>query len=786
MTTLPFKSHRHRWIAWCSRLPVPLPETSDIAARARAAQADTVNRLSPHMMAVNIFNATVAVAFLYDHVHPTMLFGWFALTMAMAFTRLAEWWRESRSPSPLRASRRSMALVTRDAGLLGLLWGLLGPISWASVPEETRPMLAALMAGMAGGGALTLYVSPQAMTLWVGGVLSGSLSVLVWSGTAHDMALAAMLLIYGLALMKAGRIASVAFIGKHVASEKIREQSETIGMLLNDFSESARDWLWETDYRGMIVRGGRPLLDHLGLTGIDADKPVPPRVLCTNRRLLARLRQMFRARQPFRNVVASFRRADGPVWISVSGKPIFGEDGRFRGYRGVASDVSDLQKAEEQIAYLAWHDPLTGLVNRASFSRRLEASIRDEDGASLFYLDLDGFKAVNDQFGHGMGDKLLAEVAARLRKSVGRDDTVARFGGDEFAILAAGARTRAKAERLARRLVERISKPYAIDGSLLRISVSIGIAFADASHRGPAEWLNRADLALYRAKDEGKAGFRVYEAAMDELLRRRRFIERELRHAVARKEISVAFQPFSDARTGRIASFEALARWTHPDLGEIPPAEFIPVAERIGVIGEIGNAVLRQACAFAVNWPSDIRVAANLSPQQLQAGTIVDFVYRALRESGLQGSRLELEITESTFINNTAPVLSQLADLKDLGVSIALDDFGTGYSALSYLLRFPFDKLKVDQSLIGPSATETSARNMLDTVLKLARVLGLATTAEGVETAAQARLLTELGCDYLQGYGISRPLSASKVPLFLMEAAEREDHPAESVTAQAG
>ena len=282
------------------------------------------------------------------------------------------------------------------------------------------------------------------------------------------------------------------------------------------------------------------------------------------------------------------------------------------------SETSRRKVSEEKLHFLAYHDSLTELLNRQGFRDALhhaidEMPVNDLEPALLF-IDLDGFKAVNDQFGHGMGDKLLAEVAARLRKSVGRDDTVARFGGDEFAILAAGARTRAKAERLARRLVERISKPYAIDGSLLRISVSIGIAFADASHRGPAEWLNRADLALYRAKDEGKAGFRVYEAAMDELLRRRRFIERELRHAVARKEISVAFQPFSDARTGRIAGFEALARWTHPDLGEIPPAEFIPVAERIGVIGEIGNAVLRQACAFAVNWPSDIRVAANLSP----------------------------------------------------------------------------------------------------------------------------------------------------------------------------
>ncbi|MEZ5807582.1 MAG: EAL domain-containing protein [Zhengella sp.] len=766
-----FKNSRQRWIAWCSRLPAPEPETADIAARARAAQLGTILQLSPHMMSVNIINASMAVVFLYPHVHPVPLLGWFALVCAMGVFGLLEWWRRRNAAPRLRASRKSLTVLTRNAGLLGLLWGCLGLIGWADAPSETRIIIVALMAGMAGGGCLTLYVTPSAMTLWVGGITAGSLAALALEGKANDWALATLLFIYSLALLKAGRTASVSFVGKHIASEKIREQSETIAMLLSDFSEGARDWLWETDRTGTLIRGGKPLLHHIGLTPVTADGPVPPQALRASPRALARLRWLFRRRKPFRNLITSFGGPDGPVWISISGKPIHDEEGVFKGYRGVASDVTNIQKAEEQIAYLAWHDPLTGLGNRASFSRHLEASLAERQNASLFYLDLDGFKAVNDQFGHGMGDRLLAEVATRLRKSVGRADVVARLGGDEFSILSSGMRTRQQAARLAQRLVERISKPYAIDGAVLRISVSIGIAFGDAGNRDTAEWLNRADLALYRAKHEGKAGFRFYEAAMDELLRRRRFIERELRHAVARNEISVAFQPYRNARTGRISGFEALARWAHPDLGEIPPAEFIPVAERIGMIGQIGNTVLRQACAFAVNWPSDIQLAANLSPQQLQAGTLAGFVSDALRETGLCAQRLELEITESTFINNTAPVLSQLGDLKALGVSIALDDFGTGYSALSYLLQFPFDKLKIDQSLVAPAATDPAARDMLDTVLKLARVLGLSTTAEGVETEKQAQILIELGCDFLQGYGISRPLTAGKLPLFLMENA---------------
>lgn len=767
-----FKRARARLTDWCGHLPSDGPLPPDLVARARAGQMETILTLTPHMMVVNIVNATIVAAFAAGHCDPLLLLAWYGLTVALGILGLAEWWARHHRPPRLRTSVISLIRLTRNAGLLGMLWGLLPVLLWPNAGPELRNIITALVAGMIGGGCLTLYVAPSAMTAWVAGILAGTLVALGLSGTLYDLILATLLSIYGLTLIRAGKAASVAFVNNRIASEKIKEQSETISMLLSDFSEGARDWLWETDPNGKIVRGGRQLLEHIGLPLALETDMLAPDALGANRRTLARLRWLFRSREPFRNLVAGFVGPEGAVWISLSGKPMRDEEGIFAGYRGVASDVTDIQKAEEQIAYLAWHDPLTGLMNRASFTKRLDICLEKPGHGRLFYLDLDGFKAVNDQFGHGMGDRLLGEVAQRLEKATGPDGMVARFGGDEFAILSIKARTRQQAAYLAKRVVDRVSKPYVIDGSILKISVSIGIAFADSGNRYTAEWLNRADLALYRTKDEGKAGYRFYEAAMDETLRRRRFIERELRASVDMDQITVAFQPFQDARDGRISGFEALARWTHPDLGDVPPAEFIPVAERIGMIGAIGNTVLRQACSFAANWPAGVKLAVNLSPQQLQAGSIVDYVTATLRETGLPAEWLELEITESTCLINTASVLNQIGELKALGVSISLDDFGTGYSALSYLLRFPFDKMKIDRSLVAPAVTDPAARDMLDTILKLAHVLGLNTTAEGVETDEQARLLTALGCDYLQGFGISRPLSAGKVPLFLLEAGQ--------------
>ncbi len=386
----------------------------------------------------------------------------------------------------------------------------------------------------------------------------------------------------------------------------------------------------------------------------------------------------------------------------------------------------------------------------------------------MLYLDLDGFKAVNDQYGHAMGDKLLVEVAERLRAIVPSSDVIARLGGDEFAIIVRAARRRDSVVKLLERIVLRISKPYRIAGTELHISVSIGAAHACADIGSAADWLNHADLALYRMKEEGKAGYRFYVEAMDELVQRQRRLERDLKTAVASEQLTVVYQPYAQSGTRRTAGFEALVRWDHPELGTIAPLEFIPIAERAGLIEQVGSFVLEKASAEAVLWPEDLSLSVNLSPQQMQRSDIAQRVFAILSRSGLATHRLELEITESSFLTQDELVLDNLRQLKAGGVSVALDDFGTGYSALSYLLRFPFDKLKIDKSFVMPALDGHAARDMLETIHSLAQALKLTITAEGVENEGQAALLEGMGCHYLQGFHFSRPIEGARIAAYLL------------------
>ncbi len=318
---------------------------------------------------------------------------------------------------------------------------------------------------------------------------------------------------------------------------------------------------------------------------------------------------------------------------------------------------------------------------------------------SIFYLDLDGFKAVNDTHGHAMGDKLLGEVAKSLKRVVDDRDIVARLGGDEFAILCKSAGTVQSVSNLAEVILEAISKPCRIDGVLLDIGISIGITLRNRDGSDAHSLLHNADLALYRAKAEGRGTYRLYEHHIDEIVKERRNLEVDLKNALKNGELSLSYQPLVAARETKTVSFEALVRWTHPDRGPVPPSDFIPIAESMGIIVEIGDWVLHQACLEAVTWPEHLTVAVNLSPQQFQSNNIINTVVDALSKSGLAPNRLELEIAEGLFMENTEEVMFSLRELKGMGVSISLDDFGTGYSSLSYLLKFPFDKLKLTAHL---------------------------------------------------------------------------------------
>jgi diguanylate cyclase (GGDEF)-like protein/PAS domain S-box-containing protein len=452
-----------------------------------------------------------------------------------------------------------------------------------------------------------------------------------------------------------------------------------------------------------------------------------------------------------------------PVPVEVMRKPITYEG---RPHQVVAlRDLRERRKAEAEIRFLAHHDALTKLSNRTAFGlaldRQLGEHARDQTPFALLGIDLDRFKAVNDTLGHPLGDKLLQRVAQRLRAAVREGDVVARIGGDEFSILLAGPVTPEDADALARRVVEMIHRPFIIDGEVVTVGASVGVALVPQDGRNVVALMKCADLALYRAKIDGGNMVRRFEPGIDVQMQERRLVELDLRRALRQDELDVFYQPLFDVRSQRVRGFEALARWRHPTRGLLLPAEFIAVAEETRLIVPLGARVLRLATRQAVAWGGDVSVAVNLSAVQFADGKLVDTVRGALRESGLDPRRLELEITETVLLRDSTATLATLHDLRDLGVRISMDDFGTGYSSLRYLRSFPFDKIKIDQSFVHEMLSNEECAAIIDAVIGIGRRLGITTTAEGVETDEQLARLCEEGCDMVQGYLIGRPMPAS-------------------------
>jgi diguanylate cyclase (GGDEF)-like protein len=656
----------------------------------------------------------------------------------------------------------------KNTGQLCLLYGIF--VGCLATPVMVSPVSCALS-----------YWTPVAIGTLVSGFFATTIEPFAFTNLVSFIFLSGFCIFYLNRRMNERAIGAI----------RLEENAAVIKLLLRDFEESASDWLWETNEQlqlepvsqrlAQVAR--RPVESFAGafpaaLLGVTAQEAKPGTAM-------ERLNRAIAERSPFRDIVVPVQVAGDERFWSLTGKPILDKNGRFAGYHGVGSDITGQRRQQEQISFLARHDSLTKLANRVLFSETLHQVCEhcEATGIALLCLDLDNFKTVNDTLGHATGDAVLVAVAERIRGCIRDFDMAARLGGDEFAVIVVTEEVE-EALHVARRIIERIVRPFHFDGQLVQIGMSVGITMAPSDGKTPAVLLKNADLALYRAKTEGRGVARLYDPEMDERVQGRRILQAALRRAVARQEFVLHYQPVLDLSTGRITGAEALIRWQHPERGLLPPGEFIGIAEESGMIVEIGEWVLREACARAATWPVPVTISVNLSPLQLRDENLVSTVIDILRSSGLEASRLELEIVESVMLDHTAQTEEALWSLHERGVKIALDDFGTGYSSLSYLRRFPFDKIKIDRSFIRDLGYEKDDSSIILAIIGLAERMNMVVTAEGVENTEQAALLMSYGCAQAQGFLFHRPLQEDVFIQILTEAAAGL-HPAQDNQAAA-
>ncbi|MEM1133203.1 MAG: EAL domain-containing protein [Pseudomonadota bacterium] len=565
---------------------------------------------------------------------------------------------------------------------------------------------------------------------------------------------------------------AIAIVQRRRISEKYRRQRDNAQAiravnLVKDFEVAGLGWFWETDRHGNISYISQPVAEKIDksadeLVGTPIKDLIARDVTHDDDREERTLGFHLSSRTAFSDLSLKVA-ADEERWWSISGNPIIDRYGNFRGFRGSGTDLTGMRESQNEIQKLARYDTLTGLPNRLEINHALEKALLGPMGktasCALFQMDLDRFKQVNDTMGHPVGDELLKQVAGRLAKVIGNHGQVGRLGGDEFQVVMPKFRDQKELAQYANAIIERLSQPYAISGSQVRIGSSIGIAISDEKANTAAALVRNADLALYAAKDSGRGVYCFYEQDMHSRASERQALENDLREALNRDELFLVYQPVINVATETISGFESLVRWKHPVHGMISPQTFIGIAEEAGLISQIGEWIIRTACAQLALWPKDIRVSVNVSTVQFATGNLPLVLTNALAANKVNPSQLELEITESVFLDGSESNIETFNRIKRLGVRLALDDFGTGYSALGYLKKVPFDKIKIDQSFVR-GATQRGSMNaaIITSIVSLAHALKMDTTAEGAETLDELDLVRELGCSHIQGYIYGKPM----------------------------
>ena len=753
-----------------------------LAAHFRGRQIQALLRILPLISMGNAINTLVICWVFWNRVDKLGI-GLWCFFVIVSLPIASVWWRLLLSDGArVLASRMSHHIIVGHVVFFSALWSILPLFVFPGSDHNGAMLVATVVVGTICGGAFMLSPVVPAAVAYVATMCLASVVGLQRSSYATSDALMIALLVYMVIMCGVSYTNGRVFMSRLRADAQTERQKQLIDLLLRDFEEHASDWLWEISPTGHLRHVSARLAQTFGMPSkqllqrsfVELLTSMRPPEDEEARKALNQLTTYIRMGQPFRDLEITVEVGHEVRCWSLAAKPLLDETGRFAGWRGVGSDITHTRRTRDELARLANFDSLTGLANRHRFSSELSKLAVDPTvpgkPCALLFLDLDNFKNINDSLGHGVGDQLLRRVGSRLKSCVADGDLLARLGGDEFALLSWHYASHEEAAALAERLVVLLAEPCQLEGAMVEVRASIGVALAPRDGRDPQSLLQCADLALYAAKAAGRNTYRFFDAQMAESARARVRLQHELGQALTANQFTLYFQPQVRLDTGEVIGLEALVRWQHSERGLIGPGEFIPVAEETGQIVLLGNWVLREACRAAAKWPSGLRVAVNLSAVQFRSSSVIDLVDEALMESGLEPERLELEITESALIEDHDGAQATLVALRSRGVRVAMDDFGTGYSSLAYLRRFPMDKLKIDGMFVRSLDSDQDAQAVVTAIISLARALRLETTAEGIETEEQMVMLRALGCDDVQGYLIARPMPGNEVRAFLHRA----------------
>ena len=678
--------------------------------------------------------------------------------------------------------RKTLDRVAYQSVFFGLIWSFPARMFFEHANQPQQLGICVITATMMAGAAFVFAPVALAASSYV---LIMGIAVTRMLMTTDSLLITAIGPIYTMVMLGMVTVNGRDFMQRKCLDVALEEREQTVSLLLREYESSDADWLWQTNaslaFQNVSARFaraiGRTIEEVEGLSFHELLKSVP-RTDQSLRRSIAAAEAAVARRDNISDLIIPIQVEDTIRNIEVSARPNFSKTGRFIGYQGVGADVTEARQAADRIAHMARHDALTGLPNRLQLLENLQSALAAAKKAghecAVLLVDLDRFKTINDSLGHVAGDHLLQQVSRCFETVISDEMTAGRLGGDEFAIVVPMVESHDELEQLCLALVGALQGPFLYRDQRLFVGASIGVAIGPRDGDTVEELVRNADLALYRAKDGNGNVIRFFESSFHARAEERRRIELALHGAVDAGEFTLNYQPVVDAGTLEIKSFEALLRWHNPELGQIPPDKFIPIAEETGMLGRIGEWVLRTACREAVTWPREIGIAVNVSPRQLRDPGFIVTLVSALTQAGLEPHRLELEVTETVFLELTASTQKVLQQIQSLGVRLAMDDFGTGYSSLGYLRRAEFDTLKIDRSFVtAMSLDDPESTAIIRAVVALAGSLGMKTVAEGVATQEQLDLIRTLGCDRLQGYIFSRPVSGSAVKTLLGENGKR-------------